>query len=352
MNESNSTKFGSLRFVDEGPWFRKLMLYIDRFMGLNHIFLPARTEHFLKRFTLKDLGGVIGLDDPTSQAMLQIHARRYMRYYSFLSLIGLVIYLVLGLIIAAVASTLLLTILTNRSLSYFGVGTLFSLVALLLIFVAYRTAFRFSVFLMDRMYADTVCVLQSISIVVELSRDNVLSHPDRRRTLLKRMNHLSRCVRFLALSHSETSQANQMWLTEYFGKTELYIREREKLVVIPVATTLADLRRDFNQLAKVFSISQYGDLPSAALVSQPQLPTTTRAQRVMTVILRFLGIMTPVLILGFLLLDPSRMSALGPNGTSLTLILVAWLLLAIDGVLHLGIVERVASVAKAMKDLQ
>jgi hypothetical protein len=352
MFDAKAREKSGLLFTDEGPWLRRITRFLDRILGMEQIELTARPKGLLRRFTLKDLGKSVGLADVTTQPLLKVHARRFAAYYSLSILITLLMYLLWGaIVLALLTATFAAVAATGTVIGAAVVASASTFVGLLLIFVGARTAIRLAVFLMDRVYADTVCVMQSISIVVELSRDDVLAHPGHRRSLLKRITHLARSTRFVALGFADTNSANQAWLADYFRRVELYIREREKWASVPVATTLNDLRHDFYQLAKIFTSSQYGDLPALSVTPESIPVSPSRSQRVGSLALRFLGVVLPILILGVLFLDPSRLAALGVQGTTLTLILIAWFLLAVDAVLRLGIVERLAGVAKALKDL-
>jgi len=221
------------------------------------------------------------------------------------------ILLAIAILLSFIVALVVMQMVRIGGPAYGLVLVLTQLVYILLFFIVARITTKFVVFLLDRKYADTLCVMQSISVVVELSQDDILIHPGRRQSMINRINHLSRCIRFLPLRFNNTDKLGQLWLSDYFSKVDMYVRERERWAIVPVGTTLHDLRTDFYQLAKIFSVSRYGDLPLAPLAPKPQSPSRSRAQRISTAILRFLGIMTPALILGLLLLDPSRMATLG-----------------------------------------
>ena len=68
-------------------------------------------------------------------------------------------------------------------------------------------------------------------------------------------------------------------------------------------------------------------------------------------IMKLLATLFPLVLLILMYFLPSQFEFLGIEKRVVALISLAWLLLAIDANLKLGVVDRVSSLAKAFKDL-
>jgi len=78
----------------------------------------------------------------------------------------------------------------------------------------------------------------------------------------------------------------------------------------------------------------------------------TRKQQFFTSMPRFLGIVFPLVILGVLLWQHPRLTAIGVGVNIIALILVSWFLLAVDAIFKLGIVSGVINLANEIKNLK
>jgi hypothetical protein len=216
-------------------------------------------------------------------------------------------------------------------------------------------ALRFTLVLIDKNYADTLCIMTSIYTLLELSRDDVLAHPWRKRLLLRRIRDLARCTLLISLSIGSSTQANKNWSRDHFRQIEQYIREREKWVIAPTASTLATIRRDFYYLADLFISGEYGRFPwqetRQATTAETAGVPPTRLQQLRMGLPGFIAISLPVVGFGVLWLYPAVFERVGLEANTVALILLAWLLLAIDVVLKLGIVSSIIQLARDFKDL-
>jgi hypothetical protein len=361
MSDSSQMEWKDLQFGDT-VWLWRLISASYRTVGLGHINLPVVPKQIIKylSFSLAKTGNLVGFSDPDLLASLKDHYDRLQSYTLWVLSVtfGIAALLTSALIIGAIALRALVSAaLTVQSPVFIPVFIIvlicIMIICLGLSLVMWVGAFRLAAFVVDKRYADTLCIIDSISAAIELTRDDVLIHPAHRRALLDRLNHLARSTRLLALRFSDTNRSNQAWLTQHFTRLEQYIRQRERWTISPTVGTLDTLRRDLQRLAVMYTLSQYGDFDWASVQLEPE-PTIniSRGRRLALAAARLLGIVVPIIVLALMLADPAHVSALGLNGTALALILIAWFLLAIDATLGLGIVERIANMAKAIKDLQ
>lgn len=347
MPDIAKVELGNLQFIDCGRRLYRLLFAVESLVGVADRSLPVLPSEIAQavRFSLVNMGDAIGLSDPITHNLLRLHYRRYQTYLWLFYIITLLLYLVavFGLVAAF-----------EYAVARFGDSDLLkipaAIVTLLTAAIVIRIALRITWLLIDRFFADTLCITGSLSIVMELSRDDVLSDPHRRQLLVKRFYRLAHSTHLLALRFASTSEINQTWLDHHFRKMKLYVRERERWVVAPTSTTLHDLRIDLYRLAKMYISAQYGDFVwSATLVDQESRPAPSRQQRVANLVARILGIIIPVGLFSLLRLVPALTSM---NSPTLDLILAAWFLLTVDGALGLGIVDRLLGVARAIRDIR
>jgi hypothetical protein len=209
---------------------------------------------------------------------------------------------------------------------------------------------RILLILLGKRYAETLCVATSIYLVIELGRRNAFFPLARKKSIIARINDLSENTILLSHSYTSKDKNNQLWLTQHFKALENYLRERERWVIAPKKSTQNELQRDFNKLAQHYISGQNGDHEwlegTPALLERSK--ELTSAKNVFRIIIAAL----PVVLLVLLFYFPSIQDNLGIDATPITIILIAWLLLVIDSNLNLGIVERVSSFAKIIKELK
>ena len=81
-----------------------------------------------------------------------------------------------------------------------------------------------------------------------------------------------------------------------------------------------------------------------------ELPASVRGP-IITGLPRTLGIILPLMIMGLYLWRPTLFPFITLDTSTVTLIFIAWLLLAIDAGLKLGIVAGLTNLAKGIKEL-
>ncbi len=223
---------------------------------------------------------------------------------------------------------------------------------ILFTFVIARISNKITATLTMRRFADTVCMLTIAYLIVELSRNDVLTDSEKKISLITRINDLARNTLFLKLRFESKNAIEQEHITTHFRYLERYIREREGWAITPQETTLSDLRRDFYELAEIYIKGEYGKFDWARVSHQPETMGLSRKQRIFKGIPSFLGIVVPLFLLGFLLWQQPSLQSIGIGTNIVALILIAWFLLTIDSTLKLGVVSSVISLAKEIKSLK
>lgn len=354
------------QFVDESSWWTRfthnLAGRFNTLTGIVPVVSPVRNP---RRFNLTDppitrLGQAIGFNTPADYAALTHHRKRvYYRVYIALGLYTLLLLPLIPLLIWVLQSILLgYTNLTQQlalppSMN-FTLAYLFIPTTLLLLSAIVSTALKVASVLSDRYYADSICVATAIFLVIQLTRDDVLSNPRRKRDLLDRMHYLANCTLLLTSSFGVKDPAAEAWLKEHFGQIEQYIRERQRWVVSPIDLTLKDLRRDFHKLAKMYIDSSYGSFewPTDAPTTPPAIVSTSLLRRAWLALPRILGLLLPLVLLGFLIWNPAALQVIGVDVNIVALLFFVWLLITLDTILKLGIVDRVVSLAKDVSSLK
>lgn len=224
-------------------------------------------------------------------------------------------------------------------------------IQLLFMFVVVRVAFRLGSALTNKNFAESLCVMIAVYIVVDLSRDDILTDPRKKKTFLTRLDDLARVTLLLSSRYSSRNETNQQWINSHFRQLRQYILERARWAVAPTESTLSDLRQDFYRLASMYLEGSYGTFSWNAEPepSQQSLPWKTR---VFGSVPSFLGIIVPLVLMGLLLRKPAYLQSVGVSSNVIALILIAWLLLAVDSALKLGVVAGITNLAKEIKNLK
>jgi hypothetical protein len=132
---------------------------------------------------------------------------------------------------------------------------------------------------------------------------------------------------------------------------ELYIRERERWVLAPTGTTLANLRHDFYNLAGIFLTGSYGSFTWLSEFSLPEDRPLTWSQFLTSTGIHVFVAVLPLMFMGYLLWESRWITSSGLQSV-VTLIFIGWFLLIIDAFLKIGIVDKLANLAKGIKELK
>jgi hypothetical protein len=296
------------------------------------------------------LCAALHLDESSLTEIIAVHKKRM-----FLRLMSvLLLYMIILFLFFILARFGLFPILSSlRGTKFFltyrtGSSILFLLFLYLVAFVFARSSMRLAFAATATRFADTVCVRTIVYVIVELSRHDVLTDPHKRRRLMSRIDSLAKGTLLLAARFSSRAESNQKSLREHFKRIERYVRERERWVAMPRATTLNDLRRDFYRLGEIYLSGNYGEFiwPDAIPLEEPH--DATVSGRIRNGLPRFLGIVVPLGLMAYFLWKPIP----GVDSKVVSLIFLAWLLLGIDAILKLGIVAGVVNLAKEIKTLK
>ena len=199
---------------------------------------------------------------------------------------------------------------------------------------------------------ETLCVMQIINLNLELTRDDVIYRRNVKSMILFRMDYLARVTMLIPWHYSIKKSSNQKWIEQHFQNISYYIRERRRWLIAPNETTLDDLRRDFRKLAYYYLTGKYGAWEWQSFELQTEVVKQTRFQKIQGTLIRFVGIILPLLIMAFYILFPGKF----PNPDAkilenLPYIFIAWLLVSLDITLKLGVIESLTKLITGLKDL-
>jgi hypothetical protein len=220
---------------------------------------------------------------------------------------------------------------------------------LLLYVLAGWTAYRTTVLLIRKYYADTLFLINGLYLLLELLHSDKLTTAKHRLRIQRRLNFLSQSVNLLMRRYESASIENNFLIYCQFKNIEEFIRERERLVVFPKKSTYRKLWKDFTGILPALLTGNYGDLPSVQKEwSQPAQVSLLR--RVATGTIALLGIVIPGLFLYYIYVKKAAL----PNNMDInifTAAMVGLLLLTVDSVLKLGLVESLIATIKGVREL-
>jgi hypothetical protein len=203
----------------------------------------------------------------------------------------------------------------------------------------------------SKKYAESLCVRETILILMELKNDDILYNGGKKLNLQYRLDSLARLTQLLPSRFPSRNTENQKLIERHFRNMAFYIREQERELICPTAATLEDMRRNFLALTRIYITENYGEfsVKNPNVIAPEQ--TSGRISTIASGLLRFIGLGIPLVLMGFYLKDPSNFPFLNLNPASIGLMFIAWLLLSIDSVFKLGIVKDLLSLSKNIKDL-
>jgi hypothetical protein len=319
-------------------------------MGILPLISPLVTKPGAKipnREYLAEFASLVGLNDETSRAKLGIHQHHYVQY--LYTVLIPAVFLALAVVVLFVAFFFPDFPLQrwNLSPSMFLTWVLFISINI----IAFSIIFRIEQTIADKYFADTLAVVACLSLLQELLREDVLTLSAYRQKLQARLNYLSRALILLAYRYSSSSSETDQKVYQHFRNMERFVRETEYRVVAPCTDTLVELRQDFLGLLRILISQRYGEFQPEPVEIQP-VPKAPRGNGLFRLLVSLSGTIVPIVILYIIYSNPTKISNLGINGNTLTLIAVAWLLLSIDAAFKLGIVDRISGLVRTFRDLQ
>lgn len=354
-----NTQFDDMCFIDESSWLIRWsyiwMGFTQRLMRVTPIMPPVVYKGFkgsLKGVYIDDLAKALGITDPQACIIIGLHKRRLrQRTIAFLSL-----YFTLVLPFAFAPLIYFLNIETAFESTFVELFETFGLTEILA-FVVFSFVYppaivKLGATVVDKHYADSLCVLTSFFVACEMTRDDVLLYPERRRSLLHRIDTLARLTRLLSVKFPGGCESTRAWSWEHFKNLEMYVRGHEREVIAPTKNTISNLREKMAELIELYIFGQYGNDVWKGSTLNLSLAQETEVSRRVSYIQRILGPMIPGALLIVMGLFPDFINFLGIEKNTLFLIVVTWLIIALDASLGLGVIEKVVKTAKEIRELK
>jgi hypothetical protein len=305
------------------------------------------------RVSLIVLAEMVGIDTHSVKRLLQEHDQRFSRRWRTMFIMYFVFSL-LSLVLFIGAFTYFgfkrehffsITIGDARSFPTFSVIPVFT------VFIA-AASMKLASLLTDRYFAETLTAVCILHILVELEHPSALRRLDRKRALLSRLRYLGRSVILTSLRYSPQSDTTRMWIREHFSQILAFVRERERWVIVPTASTKLKLQQDLSAIVHIFITGEYGDFAWDSHSGSSQPPRTATWRRAIAGLSRASGFVIPLLLMGYLITHPEQLTSVGIQANVLAVISLAWLLLSVDVLFRLGLVSSVIDLAKGIRDLR
>lgn len=339
-----------LHFVEDRA-LQRAAQWLARKLGGNTLSWPVavRGQKADAVPSLPAIGLALGFGDERSQRLLHHHHEQRLRRGTFIFFSHEVLLMSL-LVIGTTPGTALWS--GGDSLVMSGalfLGRMLGLWAFM--FFLSVLVFRLVGLLVDRHFAEALCATNAMYLLAELQREDALARADYRRGLIDRLDSLARATQLLALRYPSRDAATGARLQRHFREMIAYIHARRMWAVTPVSTTLDDLRRDVQALARVYVTGAYGEVawrPDAGAEDERRPAWWRMALRGTS---RMLGVLLPVA--GFMYLrEHAGAQPFGVSNEVAGGFLLAWLVYSLDNMLQMGLVSSVVGLAKSIKELK
>ncbi len=220
---------------------------------------------------------------------------------------------------------------------YFFVGVVASIIS------------RFIKGFITKRFSNVLCIVTVLYIVYELSRDDILIIPKRRKDLIMLINLLAETTLFLPATSKILNESSQAWVEEHFENISFYISERGRWACSPTISSLDGLRRDFTNLAIIYITERYGEFQWMDKPSRVQVKLTY-LNSFLAAIPKIMSIAIPLILLSPPVNNQIKLAGIQPGIVSL--ILIAWLLISVDSLLKLGVIQSFVEISKGIKELK
>lgn len=295
---------------------------------------------------LMDIAKALGFSSVEFEQHLQSHQKRLSKRLGVYLLILIPLLVLLVLIPFLIA----LLIFQTRGFSVILFYPFFLVLAVPIEVVLIKAV----LVMLDKYYADSLCVQASLGVLVELSRPQVLNDPSQKRYLLAYINEVARYALLLPLCFRSSSKSANEKIQNHFYRIERFVREQERLAIMPESNTLKELQRNFLNLTQLFNSGTYGDFrwqgEEETVQSAVEVPLKWH-QNFLSWAGKAVGLGIPLMGLYFTLAKPTAFAGLPIDEKTVTLIALAWMFLSIDSILQLGITAKIVTTAKEIKDL-
>lgn len=314
--------------------------------------------------TTSEIGYLLEFREPSVQRLILTHAQRNNTFVLWTGTVAILLFLLF--FVPILYSTLLLSQIIKSAQSMIFVGDS-SLWKFYLFFIVVCAVFlltgivpiftiRFSLkavrIIVNSYFADSLCVKNLLYILVDLTKDDILINPHKRKIFVMRINELAANTALLWLRFEPRKENNREITREHFRNMDAYIRERGRWAITPMATTLYDLQKDFYALASIYIRCAYGEFKWPETPLQPESVKKSRMQRFVALAPKIIGFVLPFIFLGLVIWKNEWLKSKGIGADIITLIFISWLLLVIDATLKLGVVAGIVNLAKEIKNLK
>jgi hypothetical protein len=337
-------------------WLQRLLSKITGQYGSPY--LPPAFAKKESVLALDELGRDIGFADEKLATRLAEHGQHLKKWNQLVMLFYLVPAVLTFFLVWWYLSDILFDLLIN----YDGFMAMFVIFfsTYVLSFLVFTIGQRIAFLLSRKFKIETLPVATIIYMLVELEQEDALIHPEKRHMLLARINYLAQQTLLLGtkIPYKSKNKKNHQWTEKHFRSIEAYLRERERWIHAPIASTQKDLRSDLHRLAKIYISGLYGEFnyqineyiePEQHLYGlRPFLQNL--AQKLPQI---FVGIALPIglaIVFRDQLLGTEKI-LFGLDPLAIALFLAAWLALGADTVLNLGFFPNLLNTVKGIREL-
>jgi len=271
---------------------------------------------------------------------------RQMKQYNISVVLGGIVILILFILWYQYPLLLFYNLRLHPFLGWIIISWFFLIVTyLIFISILFRLLFR----ILEYSIPESFCIIQIINLNLELIRDDAIYRRDIKSMLLFRMDYLARVTMLIPWHYSIGRSSNQKWIQQHFQNISYYIRERRRWLIAPNETTLDDLRRDFRKLAYYYLTGKYGAWQWQSFELPTEVSKQTRFEKIQVTLIRFFGILLPLVIMGLVMLLPNNL----PENikSQVPYVFIGWLLVSMDVTLKLGVIESLTKLITGLKDL-
>lgn len=300
--------------------------------------------------SLLELGEELGLNtrDKSVEFLLQQHQKRFQTYKSLYVVFSLLGYLLIGGFALTLFAFVAVLLFDFESTDF---NVFIYVFIFMLAYIAFKTASRIVSVLVDHYYADTLSFVTCLYLLANLAKENALARARDRNQLVRRARALRKYLILLPYQFQVTDAPSHSWARQQFRLMEQFAEAKENQIIAPSTGSQMDIFAELRAFLEILLTGNYGEFkyesPSGAETALQASPSRSTVGS----LLKFLGTITPLIILLLLYFFPKQLGFLGIENRVISLVSLAWLLLAIDSNLRLGIVERISTLAKAIKEL-
>ena len=348
----DNPQFDDLRFIDECSWFTRLpfdwLNLLQKLSGITSVIPPVVYKGIkgsLKSVPIDVIARALGITDAQSSILIGLHKQRLkQRLWALLSMYFIILLIPIFLIVFIYIEEILVIISSNL--------VIFMMVYIPFVYVFGGVAMRLSGMLVDKHYADSLTVLITLFALCELTRDDVIAHPRRRLSLLKKIDTLARLTRLLGVKTPGGSENTREWSWKHFRNLEHYVRENERAIIAPTHDTYANLKEKILSLFELYLLANYGDDVWNGRSPDVQQIDENQGNRWGKYFRGVMGLLVPGVLLILISIYPKFVDQSVIEPQTLSLIFLSWLILALDASLGLGIIDKIAKTAKQLRDLK